>query len=102
MLSSQAATSPLPALGQESGSSDSLHAITQPLNVDGLVIAKINSVQSPGCAGVLIRENQKATSQGAAVYVSSTGTLTFAKRLYAFCDRDNWYPDPQQPHFPAG
>jgi hypothetical protein len=63
------------------GSADAFHAVYQPLNVNGSIVAKVNSVQSPGRAGVFVRESLVAGSQGAALCISSTGTVAFSKRL---------------------
>ncbi len=65
------------------GSADAFHTVYQPLDVNGTIQAKVTSVQSPGSAGVFIRENVTAGSRGAILSVSSAGTVTFSKRLTA-------------------
>jgi len=65
------------------GTQDAFHAVYQPLNQNGSMIMKITSVQSPASAGLFIRDSMSPGSQGAAVLISSSGTVTFSQRLTA-------------------
>lgn len=65
------------------GTQDAFHAVYQPLNQNGSMSLKITSVQSPASAGLFIRDSISSGSQGAAVLISSSGTVTFSQRLTA-------------------